>query len=180
MAQLLPPSVSACTPDIIAFAKGVTTGTVPMGARVRARRKIYDALMRDPSTRSSCSMGTPIPAHPVACAAGLATLDLYRDEELFARAAAIESHFADAAMTLRGVPGILDIRTVGLAAGIDLASKPEGYGRRASAVMEQAFDNGLVIRATGDTLAIAPPLIASEREIDEIFATLGKVITAVG
>src|SRR6202035_3732421 len=109
-----------------------------------------------------------------------ATLDLYRREKLFERALTLEPRFADAAMTLRGLPNVLDIRTVGLIAGIDLASKPDGFGRRATAAMDAAFrDRNLVIRVTGDTVALTPPLIASEAEIDEIFGKLAEVIKAV-
>jgi beta-alanine--pyruvate transaminase len=119
-------------------------------------------------------------AHPLACAAGLATLDLYREEKLFERARALEPKFADAAMTLRGLPGVLDIRTVGLVAGIDLASKPDGVGKRAYAAMEKAFnEQGVMIRVTGDTIALSPPLIVSEDEIGEIFRKVGEVIEAV-
>ena len=118
--------------------------------------------------------------HPLACAAGLATLDLYRDEKLFERARALEPAFADAAMSLRGLPGVLDIRTVGLVAGIDLASKPDGFGKRAYVAMEKAFhEQGILIRVTGDTIAVTPPLIISQDEVGEMFAKVGKVIEAV-
>ncbi len=107
-------------PDIITFAKGVTNGTVPMGG-VIVRSGIYDAFMHGPEHVIELFHGYTYSAHPLACAAGLATLDVYRDEELFERARALEPKFADAAMTLRGLPHVLDIRTVGLVAGIDLA-----------------------------------------------------------
>ena len=119
-------------------------------------------------------------AHPLACAAGLATLDLYRDEKLFERAKALEPHFADAAMALKSVPGVLDIRTVGLTAGIDLASRPDGFGKRAYEAMERGFnDEGVMIRITGETLALTPPLIVSEAQIGEIFDKVARVIKAV-
>ena len=110
-------------PDLITFAKGVTSGAVPMGG-VIARDGIYEAFMRGPEHAIELFHGYTYSAHPLACAAGLATLELYRDEKLFARAKALEPHFAEAVMTLKGLPGVLDIRTVGLAAGIDLASRP--------------------------------------------------------
>ena len=110
-------------PDMITFAKGVTSGTVPMGG-VIARKGIYDAFMRGPEHVVELFHGYTYSAHPLACAAALATLDLYRDEDLFARAKKLEPLWADAAMGLKGLPNVLDIRTVGLTAGIDLASRP--------------------------------------------------------
>ena len=110
-------------PDMITFAKGVTSGTVPMGG-VIVRKGIYDAFMRGPEHVVELFHGYTYSAHPLACAAGLATLDLYRDEDLFARAKKLEPRWADAAMGLKGLPNVLDIRTVGLTAGIDLASRP--------------------------------------------------------
>src|SRR5439155_25959250 len=102
---------------LITFAKGVTSGTVPMGG-VIARKSIYDACMRGPEHATELFHGYTYSAHPLACAAALATLDLYRDEDLFARAKALEPLWYDAAMTLKGLPGVLDIRCVGLTAGI--------------------------------------------------------------
>jgi beta-alanine--pyruvate transaminase len=166
-------------PDIITFAKGITSGAVPMGGAI-VRAPVYDAFMRGPEHVIELFHGYTYSAHPLACAAGLAALDLYRKEKLFERARALEPKFADAAMALRGLPGVLDIRTVGLVAGIDLASKPDGFGKRAYAAMEKAFhEHGVMIRVTGDTIALSPPLIASEDEIGEIFAKVGKVIEAV-
>jgi beta-alanine--pyruvate transaminase len=166
-------------PDIITFAKGVTSGTVPMGGAI-VRAPIYDAFMHGPEHVIELFHGYTYSAHPLACAAGLATLDVYRDENLFERARALEPAFADAAMSLRGLPGVLDIRTVGLVAGIDLASKPDGFGKRGTAAMEKAFyEEGVLIRITGDTIALAPPLIISEAEIGEMFGKVGKVIEAV-
>jgi beta-alanine--pyruvate transaminase len=166
-------------PDMITFAKGVTSGTVPMaGAIVRA--PVYDGFMKGPEHVIELFHGYTYSAHPLACAAGLATLDVYRDERLFERALALEPKFADAAMGLRGLPNVLDIRTVGLVAGIDLASKPDGFGKRAYAAMEKAFgDEGVVVRITGDTIALTPPLIMSEDDIAQIFGKVARVIEAV-
>ncbi len=166
-------------PDMIVFAKGITSGSVPMGG-VIVREGIYDAFMRGPEHVIELFHGYTYSAHPLACAAGLATLDLYRDEKLFARAKALEPVFADAAMTLEALPGVLDIRTVGLAAGIDLASRPGAFGKRAYEVMERAFhDVGVMVRVAGDTLALSPPLIVSEAQIGEIFEKVGQAIKAV-
>src|SRR6204780_5537723 len=166
-------------PDMITFAKGITSGSVPMGG-VIARQGIYDAFMRGPEHVAELFHGYTYSAHPLACAAGLATLDLYRDEKLFERAKALEPRFADAAMALKSVPGVLDIRTVGLTAGIDLASRPDAFGKRAYDAMERGFhDEGVMIRITGETLALTPPLIVSEAQIGEIFEKVARVIRAV-
>src|ERR1700681_4305037 len=166
-------------PDMITFAKGVTSGAVPMGG-VIVRKGIHDTFMRGPEHAIELFHGYTYSAHPLACAAGLATLDLYRNEKLFERAKALEPRFADAAMSLKSVPGVLDIRTVGLTAGIDLASRPDAFGKRAYEAMERGFhDEGVMIRITGETLALTPPLIVSETQIGEIFDKVARVIKAV-
>jgi beta-alanine--pyruvate transaminase len=166
-------------PDLITFAKGVTSGAVPMGG-VIARDGIYEAFMRGPEHAIELFHGYTYSAHPLACAAGLATLELYRDEKLFARAKALEPHFAEAVMTLKGLPGVLDIRTVGLAAGIDLASRPGAPGLRAYQAMERAFqDEGVMIRVAGETIALSPPLIVTEAQIDQIIDKVGRAIRAI-
>jgi beta-alanine--pyruvate transaminase len=166
-------------PDIVTFAKGITSGTVPMGG-VLVRAPIYEAFMRGPAHVVELFHGYTYSAHPLACAAGLAALDLYRDEDLFARAQRLEPLWADAAMGLKGLPNVLDIRTIGLTAGIDLAARPDAAGRRAYDAMVKAFqDESMVIRVTGDTIALTPPLIVSEGEIAEMFARVARVIRAV-
>jgi beta-alanine--pyruvate transaminase len=166
-------------PDIMTFAKGVTSGSVPMGG-VIVRAPIYQAFMRGPPHVIELFHGYTYSAHPLACAAGLAALDLYREEDLFARAKALEPNWAAAAMGLKGLPGVLDIRTVGLTAGIDLAPRPEVPGARGYDAMTKAFhDESLMVRITADTLALTPPLIVSESEIDDIFARVARVIKAV-
>src|SRR6202043_742969 len=166
-------------PDIMTFAKGVPSGTLPMGGAI-VRAPVYQAFMQGPEHVIELFHGYTYSAHPLACAAGLATLDLYRDEKLFERAKALEPRFADAAMSLKSVPGVLDIRTVGLTAGIDLASRPDAFGKRAYEAMERGFhDEGVMIRITGETLALTPPLIVSEAQIGEIFDKVARVINAV-
>jgi beta-alanine--pyruvate transaminase len=165
-------------PDMITFAKGVTSGTVPMGG-VIVRDGIYEAFMRGPEHVIELFHGYTYSSHPLACAAGLAALDLYRDEDIFARARALEPLWYDAAMSLKGLPNVLDIRCVGLTAGIDLASRPGAVGVRGYQALEKAFhDENVTIRSVGDTLAVTPPLIVSEAEIGEIFDKLAKVIRA--
>src|SRR5579885_368887 len=168
------------TPDMIVFAKGITSGSVPMGG-VIARDGIYQAFMRGPEHVIELFHGYTYSAHPLACAAGLATLDVYRDEDLFARAKKLEPFFAATAMTLKDLPNVLDIRTVGLAAGIDLASRPDAAGLRAYEVMERGFhEQNVMMRIAGDSLALSPPLIASEAQISEIFDKVGRAIRAAG
>ena len=167
------------TPDMICFAKGVTSGAVPMGGVV-VRRGIHDAFMKGPEHVIELFHGYTYSGHPLAAAAGLATLDLYRDEKLFERALALEPVWAEAIHSLKGLPNVLDIRTIGLVAAIDLASKPDAYGARAYGALECAFqDHGLMIRSTGDTIALTPPLIITEAEIDEIADKLRAIIKAV-
>jgi beta-alanine--pyruvate transaminase len=166
-------------PDLITFAKGITSGTVPMGG-VLVRKPIYDAFMRGPEHVVELFHGYTYSAHPLACAAGLAALELYRDEELFERAKKLEPVWADAMMQLKGLPNVLDIRCVGLTAGIDLASRPNAVGRRGYDAMVNAFtEQNLVVRVTGDTLALTPPLIVSEAEIGQIFAKVADAIKSV-
>jgi len=119
-------------------------------------------------------------AHPLACAAGLATLDVYRDEKLFERAKTIEPLWAETAMSLKGLPNVVDIRPVGITVGIDLAPHADGPGKRGLAALDAAFhDYDMTMRAVGDTLAMSPPLIVSEAQIGELFDKLGKVIKSV-
>jgi beta-alanine--pyruvate transaminase len=147
---------------------------------VLVRKGIYDAFMKGPEHVIELFHGYTYSAHPLACAAGLATLDLYREEGLFERARKLEKPWGEAAMALKGLPNVLDIRTVGLTVGIDLASKPDGVGRRGYQAMELAFhDHDLMFRGVGDTLAMSPPLIVTEDQIGELFDKLGTIIKAV-
>jgi len=166
-------------PDFICFAKGVTSGTVPMGG-VIARKGIYDAFMKGPEHVIELFHGYTYSAHPLACAASLASLNIYRDEKLFERSAKLEPVWADALHSLKGLPNVLDIRTLGLVAGIDLAASPEGVGKRAFAALDHAFhQEGIMIRTTGDTIALTPPLVITENQIDEIVTKVGNTIKAV-
>jgi beta-alanine--pyruvate transaminase len=165
-------------PDMITFAKGITSGTVPMGGVV-VRRGIYDAFMQGPEHVIELFHGYTYSAHPLAVAAGLATLDVYRDEGLFERAKMLEPKWAEAAMGLKGLPGVLDIRTVGLTCGIDLASLPDAFGRRAYAAMERAFhEEDVMLRSLGETLVLTPPLVISEQQIAQLFDKLAGLIRA--
>jgi beta-alanine--pyruvate transaminase len=166
-------------PDMITFAKGITSGAVPMGG-VIVRKGIYDAFMKGPEHVIELFHGYTYSAHPLACAAGLATLDLYRDEALFERARKLEPLWAQAAMGLKGLPNVLDIRPVGLTVGIDLASRPDAVGKRGMEALELGFfEHDIMFRAVGDTLAMSPPLIVSEAQIGEMFDKLATIIKQV-
>jgi beta-alanine--pyruvate transaminase len=146
---------------------------------VIVRKPIYDAFMRGPEHVVELFHGYTYSAHPLAGAAGIAALDLYREEGLFERAKALEPKWADAAMSLKGLPNVLDVRTVGITAAVDLASKPDAAGRRAYDAMEHAFHNeGVMLRNMGDTLAVTPPLIVSETQVGEIFDKMAQAIRA--
>ncbi len=163
-------------PDIFTFAKGVTSGAVPMGG-IMARKHVYDAFMKGPEHVAELFHGYTYSGHPLACAAALATLDVYRDEKLFEKAKAMEERWMDAVMTLRSAPNVLDIRTIGITAAIDLASKPDAVGKRAYDAMESGYhDHSIMLRITADTIALTPPLICSDAQIDEIVDKTAKAI----
>src|SRR5580698_8219067 len=165
-------------PDMITFAKGVTSGAVPMGG-VIARKHIYDAFMQGPESAIELFHGYTYSGHPLACAAALATLDVYRDERLFERAKALEPKWYDAIMGLKGLPNVVDIRCVGLTGAIDLAPIPGSPAERVRRALDHAFfDAGIMIRPAGDTIELTPPLIMSEDQIGEIMDKVGASIKA--
>jgi len=153
---------------------------VPMGG-VMVRQHIYDAFMNGPDHVIELFHGYTYTGHPIAAAAGVATLEVYKEEGLFERALKLEDKWADAAMSLKGAPLIADIRTIGLVVGIDLDPIAGSPGKRAYEAMEKGVhDFGIMLRITGDTIALSPPLIIKEAEIDEIFSDkLPKVLKAV-
>ena len=166
-------------PDMITFAKGVTSGTVPMGG-VITRKHIHDAFMKGPEHVVEFAHGYTYSAHPLAVAAGIATLDVYREEELFERAKKLEPVWAEAIHGLKGEPNVLDIRTLGLVGAVDLASKPDAVGKRAYEAMEKGFhEHDITLRITGETLALTPPLTISEAQIGEVADKLRAVIRSV-
>ena len=166
-------------PDMLAFAKGVTNAAVPMSG-VLVRKGIYETHMTGPDYLVELFHGYTYSGHPLAVAAGIATLNLYKDEGLFERGAKLHKPFADAMMSLRGAPNVIDIRPIGLMCGIDLAplaGKPGARGYDAIERMYAEFD--LYVRVTADTLIVAPPLIASEAQIGEIADKIRRVLGAV-
>ena len=162
-------------PDIVTMAKGVTSGTVPMGA-VIARQFIYDAFMTGPDHAIELFHGYTYSGHPLACAAGLATLDVYQEEGLFENAGALSSYWEDAAHSLKGLPHVIDIRNLGLIAAIELQPIAGQPTKRAFDLFLRAYENGLLIRTTGDIIALSPPLSLKKADIDRIFGTLGTLL----
>ena len=163
-------------PDMITMAKGLTNATVPMSA-VAVRKEIYDTFMDSPAG-IELFHGYTYSAHPLACAAGLAALDVYAEEGLFARAAELEPKWEDAIHSLAGRGNVIDIRNIGLMGAVELASRDGAPGARAFDVYMKCFETGLVVRQTGDTIALSPPLIISEAQIDELIDILGAAIAA--
>jgi beta-alanine--pyruvate transaminase len=165
------------TPDLITTAKGLTSGAVPMGA-VIVRKNIYDAFMVGPEHAIELFHGYTYSGHPLACAAGLAALEVYAEEKLFENARGLASYWQEAAHGLKGLPGVIDIRNLGLIAAIELEPIAGQPAKRAFEVFLRALDKGLLTRTTGDIIALSPPLTISRKEIDEIFAKLSEVLRA--
>jgi beta-alanine--pyruvate transaminase len=165
-------------PDILTLAKGITNATVPMGATV-VSTTVYDAFMQGPPNVIDFFHGYTYSAHALACAASIATLDTYRDEGIFERAAELSPYFEDAAHSLNGVRHVIDVRNLGIVAGVELSPRPGAPGARAYEVFVKCYENGLLVRVTGDIVAISPPLIASRAQIDEIFGKLREAIESV-
>ena len=162
-------------PDIVATAKGITNGTVPMGA-VFVKEGIYDAFMNAPENAIELFHGYTYSGHPVACAAALATLDIYEEEKLFERADKISAYWEDAVHSFKGVRHVIDVRNLGLVAGIELESIAGKPGKRAFDCFLQCYEKGLLIRTTGDIIALSPPLIIEKEHIDRIVEILTGVL----
>jgi len=166
------------TPDIITTAKGLTNGSIPMGA-VFVRNEIYDAFMTGPEHAIELFHGYTYSGHPVACAAGLATMDIYDKEGLLTRAREMSDYWEDAVHSLQGLPHVIDVRNLGLVAGIELAGREGAPGARAFDAHIQCFEKGVLVRFTGDIIAVSPPLIIEKQHIDELFGTLGDVLRSI-
>ena len=162
-------------PDMIVCAKGITNGCVPMGA-VIVQDSIHDAFMTGPEHLIEFAHGYTYSAHPLACAAGLGTLDTYAEEGLLTRAGEMAGYFAQGVHSLRGEPNVIDVRNIGLVGGIELAALPGEPTKRAFNVFLDCWDKGLMIRTTGDTIALSPPLIIERGHIDQIIDTLRGAI----
>jgi beta-alanine--pyruvate transaminase len=164
-------------PDLFTTAKGMTNGTVPMGA-VFAKDSIYDAFMQGPDG-IELFHGYTYSAHPLACAAGLGTLDTYEEEGLLTRAGSLEKHFEDGLHALKSAPHVIDIRNLGLMAAVELEPRPGKPGARAYEAFLKVFEAGVLIRWTGDILAFSPPLIVEKAQLDRIFDTVREALKTV-
>ncbi|HQT53494.1 MAG TPA: aspartate aminotransferase family protein [Phenylobacterium sp.] len=166
------------TPDIMTTAKGLTNGVIPMGA-VFVRRAVHDAVVQGPEGAIEFFHGYTYSGHPVACAAGLAVLEIYAREDLFGRVAALAPLWEAALHALRAAPHVIDIRNVGLMGAIELSPRDGAPGARGYEVLVSALKAGLLVRATGDTIALSPPLIISQAEVDKLTGILGGVLAAI-
>jgi beta-alanine--pyruvate transaminase len=165
-------------PDIITAAKGLTNGAVPMGA-VFVRNEIYDAFMTGPEHAIELFHGYTYSGHPVACAAGAATLDIYENEQLLTRAAELAAYWEDALHSLHGLPHVIDIRNLGLVGGIELEPRRDQPGGRGFDVHVGCFERGALVRFTGDIVALSPPLTIEKQHIDTLIGIIGDVIRTI-
>jgi beta-alanine--pyruvate transaminase len=163
------------TPDIMTLAKGLTNGAVPMGATLVTPR-IFEAFMQAPPGSPELMHGYTYSAHPLACAAGLATLEAYQQEAMFAAAARIAAPFAAALLDLESLPHVVDVRHCGLLGAVDLAPRPGAPGARGAAVADACLADGVLLRAAGDTLVLSPPLIVTEAHIEQTAAAIARAL----
>lgn len=165
-------------PDIVTAAKGLTNGVIPMGA-VFVQKAIHDAFMQGPENMIEFFHGYTYSGNPMAAAAALGTLDTYRDEGLLTRAADLESYWEDALHSMRGLPHVIDVRNIGLIGAIELEGIAGSPTKRAFSAFLKAYESGLLIRTTGDIIALSPPLIIEKAEIDILFSTLSDVLRSI-
>jgi beta-alanine--pyruvate transaminase len=161
-------------PDMFTVAKGMTNGSVPMGA-VFVKESIYEAFMKG-GEGIELFHGYTYSGHPLACAAGIATLDVYEDEGLLERAQTVEKHWEDALHSLKGVRNVIDVRNIGLMGAVELEPKKDAPGSRGYTALVKCFEEGVLVRYTGDTIAFSPPLIVEKAQIDRIAETVRKVL----
>jgi beta-alanine--pyruvate transaminase len=166
------------TPDLMTLAKGLTNAAVPMGA-VAASDNIFRQIVDGAPWGIELFHGYTYSGHPLACAAAIAALDVYTNEGLYERAFELESRFADAVHSLADAPHVIDIRNLGLVAGIELAPRPDAPTKRGLDVFHDCFDTGLLVRVTGDIIALSPPLIIDVEQIDEIVARIRTALERV-
>jgi beta-alanine--pyruvate transaminase len=165
-------------PDMMTTAKGLTNGVIPMGA-VLTTAEVHDAFMTGPEHMIELFHGYTYSGNPIASAAGIATLDTYREEGLFERAAALEVYWQEALHSLKGLPHVIDIRNMGLIGAVDLHPIDGQPTKRAFDALLSAYDKGVLIRTTGDIIALSPPLIISKAEIDTLIGTLADVLKSL-
>lgn len=166
------------TPDLMTTAKGLTSGAVPMGA-VLAKGEIYDTFMTGPERAIEFFHGYTYSGHPLAAAAGCATLDVYQDEGLFERARSLEGYLEDGLHSLKGEPYVIDIRNFGLIGAVELEPIEGQPTARAMQLFGHCFDNGVIVRTTGDTVAFSPPLIIGKSQIEQIMNAVRNGLRAI-
>ena len=164
-------------PDMITCAKGITNAAVPMGA-VLISDEIYDAFMNGPGGMEFFH-GYTYSGHPLACAAGIATLDIYAEEGLLTRAAGLAKYWEDAIWSLKDAKNVIDLRVIGLVAGIEFSPRPGAASKRAFEIFTKAFEKGLMVRVTGETIAVSPPLIIEKPQIDQLVSIIAEAVNAV-
>ena len=172
------PDYFGVVPDIMITAKGLTNGVIPMGA-VFVTNEIHDAFMNGPEHMIEFFHGYTYSGNPMACATALATLETYREEGLLTRGAELSSYWEDALHSLKGLPHVIDVRNIGLIGAIELEPIAGEPTKRAFAAFLDAYDKGLLIRTTGDIIALSPPLIIEKEEIDFIVDKLRDVLTSL-
>jgi len=163
------------TPDMITCAKGLTNAAVPMGA-VIVKKEIYDAFMQGPEAAIELYHGYTYSGHPLAAAAAIATQDLFKAEGLFQRVAELAPYWEQGAHSLKGLPHVIDVRNIGLVVGIELEPIPGKPTARATEAFLQAYQKGVLIRTTGDTIAMSPPFIIQKGQIDQLFETVREIL----
>ncbi|MDL2354882.1 MAG: aminotransferase class III-fold pyridoxal phosphate-dependent enzyme, partial [Pseudomonadota bacterium] len=161
-------------PDLMTTAKGLTNGVIPMGA-VFSKQHIHDAFM-DAPPGIELFHGYTYSGHPVACAAALATLEVFKEQDILGHAQSVQGYWEDAVHSLKGLPHVIDLRTIGMIAGIELAPIAGKPGARAFNAFKKAFADGALIRTTGDIIALSPPLVIEKKHIDELFGKLATVL----
>ncbi len=166
------------TPDMITMAKGLTNAAVPMGA-VAVSRHVHDGVVEGAADGIELFHGYTYSGHPLAAAAGLATLNLYKSEGIFEHAASLHGYWEDAIHSLKGKRHIIDIRNMGIVAGIELEPRPGAPTKRATELFQKCFDNGLLVRATGDIVALSPPLILQKAHIDEMVGRIAELVETI-
>lgn len=164
-------------PDMITCAKGLTNGTIPMGA-VLAKAGIYEAVTASVASGPELSHGYTYSGHPIACAAGLATLEIYRSEGLYQRSAEMAPYFENAVHSLKGAPHVVDVRNAGLLAAVELEAAPGEPGKFAQAVHAHCFERGVMVRAVGESVVMSPPLVVERAQVDQIISAISAALRA--
>jgi beta-alanine--pyruvate transaminase len=166
-------------PDIMTMAKGLTNGAVPMGATL-VNARVFDAFMAAPRNAPELMHGYTYSAHPLACAAGLATLEAYAQDGMFDASSLVAPRFAAALLSLEGAPHVADVRCIGLLGAVELAPRAHEPGARGAEVAERCLADGVLVRAAGDTLVLSPPLVVTEAQITQTAEAMARALHAIG